>query len=1119
MLLAGLFDRIARLSRAAPAADVVLLTILGFPAWRPLLAPGYSGGHDGLFHLFRLVELDGAIRAGVLYPRLAPNLALGYDYPVFSYYSPLSVYLAELFRLGGLGYADAVKVALGLSVVAAGWSMLLFARSFLPRLDAFLAALAYTYLPYLLVDVYVRGAIAEALALALLPLCLWAFRRLADRPDAGRIAVAGLSLAALLLAHNVTTLFFLPVLGAYWLFSLAADGRARTVGGAARRALGAAAAVALGLALAAFYWAPALFERDLVASGQLIESFFDYHEQFQPVSRLVQTSLAYDYGYDWSQRILFRAGLVQVALSALGCLAALMRAGARRHALFWGAVLAAGLALQTSRSAPLWEAVPLAAYVQFPWRLLALVGVASSVLVGYLGGALSARPAWLARGGAALLAVALLASALADLRYGGSALREENVRPWTIQRIDLDRKLVAATRGEYLPRWATTAPFDFRELPADDGAGEGLRLTVREAGPFGADLDVEAERPARVLFDRFYFPGWQVRVDGQPAPARPFGPLGLLATEVPAGEHRLAVWFGETPLRSAADAASVVGLLALAALALCSAMSPGRSETPRVARRREGVGVRALLAGAAGTALARLRRLPSDERSPGILIRVAAAGGLAVGAVVLGAGLAGAQVAAGGSRSSEMLAPGLTAEFGPAVRLAGAALDRSDGAALGLTLYWQARIRPARDYVVALRLLDGSGRVVGKRDKRPLFGLRATSLWEAGELVRDQQALALGPGEPAGEYDLVVGLVDARTGDYLRPAGAPATEWRDGSDAGVGVRLGRVRLSGRAAANPPPLAHASDARFDGRIALEGYGLRRIGADGTELPSGADGRYAAVVGQGERLRIEMRWRALHDLDEDYAVFTHLLDSRQQMVAQDDDWPQRGFYPTTLWLPGEQVSDEYEIQIPKDLSPGRYDLSVGLYRRADQRRLPLDGGGAGADRLSLGSVKVVGQPPLVADRLPLRRRLDASLGGEVTLLGYDLRRVDAVGRPAAHLGLRPGGRLAVTLYWQASRPVGQDYTTFVHLYAGDGPPKVQDDGQPASGNYPTTLWEAGEVVADRHVLDLGPDLPAGRYRLAAGMYLLQTGARLRLPSGEDLVPLEEIVVTWETTGRDS
>jgi hypothetical protein len=118
--------------------------------------------------------------------------------------------------------------------------------------------------------------------------------------------------------------------------------------------------------------------------------------------------------------------------------------------------------------------------------------------------------------------------------------------------------------------------------------------------------------------------------------------------------------------------------------------------------------------------------------------------------------------------------------------------------------------------------------------------------------------------------------------------------------------------------------------------------------------------------GQTLRLQLYWRTLESLAEDYTVFVHLLSSEEgaeQLVAQQDNPPVRGTEPTSTWEPGEVVVDPYDLEIPGDAPPGEYVLTVGLYRWPDLARLPVcDDGGARLpeDRVSLTAVRVEQEP---------------------------------------------------------------------------------------------------------------------------------------------------------------
>ena len=93
------------------------------------------------------------------------------------------------------------------------------------------------------------------------------------------------------------------------------------------------------------------------------------------------------------------------------------------------------------------------------------------------------------------------------------------------------------------------------------------------------------------------------------------------------------------------------------------------------------------------------------------------------------------------------------------------------------------------------------------------------------------------------------------------------------------------------------------------------------------------------------------------------------------------------------------------------------------------------------------------------------------------------------------------LALTLTWQAVEPVTDDYTVFVHILTEDETKAGQLDSRPCSGDCPTDTWQPGEIVVDRYEIELSPDAPPGPYRLAVGLYVLDTGDRAVVVGRDD------------------
>jgi hypothetical protein len=134
------------------------------------------------------------------------------------------------------------------------------------------------------------------------------------------------------------------------------------------------------------------------------------------------------------------------------------------------------------------------------------------------------------------------------------------------------------------------------------------------------------------------------------------------------------------------------------------------------------------------------------------------------------------------------------------------------------------------------------------------------------------------------------------------------------------------RLRVRAGSAPPPVAD-----FGNLIRLRSYAYA-----------------AASLRPGDTVRLTLEWEAIRAVSEPYKVFVHVLGRNGLPLAQQDNEPVNGTYPTTRWQSGERISDRYTIPLPSDLPPGEYAVEVGLYRISDLGRLPvLDAKGRAMD----------------------------------------------------------------------------------------------------------------------------------------------------------------------------
>ena len=86
--------------------------------------------------------------------------------------------------------------------------------------------------------------------------------------------------------------------------------------------------------------------------------------------------------------------------------------------------------------------------------------------------------------------------------------------------------------------------------------------------------------------------------------------------------------------------------------------------------------------------------------------------------------------------------------------------------------------------------------------------------------------------------------------------------------------------------------------------------------------------------------------------------------------------------------------------------------------------------------------------------------------------------------------------------------------MHLLNQNGEQISGGDAPPVGGNYPTSWWQDGDVVDDKHWLPLPAELPEGEYQVLVGLYDPVSGARLqRLDGGGDSYPIPIIVYPEE------
>lgn len=268
-----------------------------------------------------------------------------------------------------------------------------------------------------------------------------------------------------------------------------------------------------------------------------------------------------------------------------------------------------------------------------------------------------------------------------------------------------------------------------------------------------------------------------------------------------------------------------------------------------------------------------------------------------------------------------------------------------------LVLYWQPLVPLEEDYRIYPFFYDQEGRIIEDTTLRPMVVTiwYPTSLWREGEVVQMETL----PWKVEEDYDIGLGVIKGgdweEVGERLPVEVHPSPLVVATFDGGTAVRLMEVRDGLPRpiwrSFEAPQASHELKAKIGGGALLLGYDL---------APSS--------LSQGGILQLTLYWQALGEMEKDYTVFTHLLDGEGRIRGQKDSFPLGGLRPTTGWMEGEYIIDEYDLSVQPDALPGEYLLEVGIYDVSTGERLPVydEGGQPTGDRLLLPTVIEVVTP---------------------------------------------------------------------------------------------------------------------------------------------------------------
>lgn len=878
----------------------ILIPLIGI---LPTFGEGLANGADAPFHAHRIYAMAELIQDGNLYPRWVSYFHMGYGYPVFNYYAPLATHIGAWFHLLGFDVVTAYNLTNALAWIVGSVGIYLLARTFLPVKVALVACVLWVYAPSRLYEFWWQGSLAQIVATSFIPYVFYGIIRTTRFPTLKNSLWIAIPFALIVLSHTPTT-YMTAVFVAPFCFLAPLPIKAfREI---FRRWIYIALGLGISAGLSAIFLIPVFAEVQYVRiAGELPETVPFLKAGFATLSEVFALPSLID-STDATLVMPRTLGLVGRMLSIVGFFALVRRRKILLAVLlFTGFGFAIFLALEPSLD--VWLLIPSFRNLRFPERLLR-VGVVFVALLG------ASSLLWIPRrwhlAGSIVVSLIVIVQALPIMHPRDDDRVWENLS--ALDEIEMEfreNNWGTTAYDEYEPVWGEATRFD---MPPDAESyiehpyrirfleSDYLQKADRISYEHMSDTEIRVsvtEDDLSIRLRQFYFPGWEVTLDGESFPIEIGERFGLMQLRLPEGEHILHIRYVGTPIQHSATLISIITVLGCVVI-----VSRGKSENSEL--------------------------LVQDETPLNIKIFGVLSLGLIVFSVVNVGLLQDAifRIASPPDKPYYMEHP-VNATFDDSVTLLGYTLDSdtvSPSNPLGIRLYWRVHSPVSATYRPVVQLVN----------------LPVTESWavsqpldfEGGKLdalspkqfMSDYHRLDLFEDVPPYVAKITVQL------ERVDADGTVKTSLDDGQDRVMLPDVIRVDVS-----SDTYIGEKSDIQFGEIVDLLCVG---VGHDESNY------------------NLDLWWQVMNPIPVDFKLFVHGLDDTGEIVTQSDVYPLAGNYPMSFWRDGQILRDR--VLLPYD--DAVMTIRLGLYNPADVVRLPVTSPDGQSDHINLSIKDATCQP---------------------------------------------------------------------------------------------------------------------------------------------------------------
>lgn len=519
------------------------IIIIGALLISSIFHSGWYTSHDGVYHILRTEEALRMLKLGQFPLRWAGSLDQGYGIPLFNFVYPLPYYFSAIFSLF-IGSVWAVKTVTIFSYLIGGIGIYILCGN-KNRFIGVALALIYLMTPYQFLNIFVRGALGEIMAMGLMPWVLVMFTWLSQKEEKLKWYYP-IPLALLLLAHNFLGILFAVFLIGYAIFQ-------------SENKKNIFSSLIISFCLASFFILPMILERGNLYSLDKQIFTFDYSQHFVYIKQMIYSKWDYWYSVPGdTDGMSFQLGFAQMALSVLGIGAIIFTKKRTWSSLYLVFAYIGSLFLMNAKSFEIWKNVSILQTVQFPWRLLFM----TAILTPLLGYAFIIRIKSV-RFQTIFLCLILVLS-FWNVRNYRRPMKLFTEQEYTDLYLLNLGKTTTTFRTEILPKWSVlNERYKSEELLVNSG-----NMTIDSLRTDALSLSTTInnkpnESVGRITFLRNYYPGWIAIMDGKTKIELTPTDEGVISMKPALGIHTYVIKMASTWLEWVANLISLISVVCL----------------------------------------------------------------------------------------------------------------------------------------------------------------------------------------------------------------------------------------------------------------------------------------------------------------------------------------------------------------------------------------------------------------------------------------------------------------------------------------------------------------------------------------------------------------------------